>query len=366
MPDLSGASATPDELFGRLARQASARYIGGSRTAREFAAAKLQSDPVYAAALCQRLLPSGGTFLDIGCGQGLMLALLAEARVEKDPDVKVLPIFERLVGIETRAGVARLARRALGGDAEILEADATTSPLPRCSAAVAFDVLQMMPRARQEGLLAAIRASLNPGGVLLVREADPTAGWRFAAVRIANRLKAVLTGSLRQTLCYRLPDDWLASFRRAGFDCERYDDDRGPLGNVLFRLTPTYTLDVARSFPHAGLIPLSTEGAGGVSLFRLDPASRCFDGHFDDAPILPGVAHVALALSAHTDRIGVADVLTGLRDLRFLRPLTPGDEVEVRLTPGPETRSVRFEIRRREETVSSGLLLFAALDVVRG
>jgi hypothetical protein len=50
--------------------------------------------------------------------------------------------------------------------------------------------------------------------------------------------------------------------------------------------------------------------------------------------------------------------LAGARDLRFQRPLGPGDEVEVVLDDGVEPFSVRFEVRCRGEIASRGLLQF--------
>jgi len=225
-----------DPVFTRLADRASERYVRTSLTGWEFANAKLRSDPVYRSALRGGLLPSGGTFLDIGCGQGLMIGLLAEARQEPDArDAPPLPRFDRLVGIETRSRTAQLARVALGPDAEILEADVTTRSLPACAAAVMFDVLQMMPRDRQDGLLSAVRNAMAPGAVLLVREADPSSGWRFAIVRFGNRMKALVNGAWRQPLCYRNPEDWLTTFQQTGFEADLIESG-GPLGNVLFRL----------------------------------------------------------------------------------------------------------------------------------
>ena len=59
---------------------ASDRYVGTSITAWEFARGKLRGDPLYRATLSGRLLPSGGTLIDVGCGQGLTLALLRRGR----------------------------------------------------------------------------------------------------------------------------------------------------------------------------------------------------------------------------------------------------------------------------------------------
>jgi 3-hydroxymyristoyl/3-hydroxydecanoyl-(acyl carrier protein) dehydratase len=115
-------------------------------------------------------------------------------------------------------------------------------------------------------------------------------------------------------------------------------------------------------FPNAGFEPIDESG----KRFRLAENNPCFDGHFDGAPILPGIAHLALALTADAHDAGRTRTLVGLRDVRFVRPLGPGDEVEVVLTPGRLPRSVRFELRCRCATASSGLLIFAAEDECRG
>jgi hypothetical protein len=113
-------------------------------------------------------------------------------------------------------------------------------------------------------------------------------------------------------------------------------------------------------FPHAGFhaIPAPLAALESAVYFKVSGQSRCFDGHFDGAPILPGVAHVALALSACAKQAGRSRTVKGLRDLRLKRPLRPGDEVEVVLTNGPDAASVRFEIRHLGESVTVGTLVF--------
>src|SRR5262249_51540267 len=70
-----------DRPFVELVRRASDRYVGTSITAWEFARGKLRMDPIYRATLSSDVLPSGGALLDVGCGQGLALALLPQARI---------------------------------------------------------------------------------------------------------------------------------------------------------------------------------------------------------------------------------------------------------------------------------------------
>jgi 3-hydroxymyristoyl/3-hydroxydecanoyl-(acyl carrier protein) dehydratase len=119
-------------------------------------------------------------------------------------------------------------------------------------------------------------------------------------------------------------------------------------------------------FPEAGFDAIAAPPAGqpGSFHFRLSEDSRCFDGHFDGEPILPGVVHLALALTACAKRheAGSARVLTGVKDLRFRRKLHPGDEVEIVLIDGREPLSVRFEIRCGGELATAGLLLFMPRD----
>jgi 3-hydroxymyristoyl/3-hydroxydecanoyl-(acyl carrier protein) dehydratase len=92
--------------------------------------------------------------------------------------------------------------------------------------------------------------------------------------------------------------------------------------------------------------------------FRISASSRCFDGHFDGAPILPGVVHVALALSACATQATKKRTLKGVRDVRLKHPLRPGDEVEIILNEAPDGATVKFEIRCLGKSVTVGHLEF--------
>ena len=236
-------ASAQDAPFMELVRKASDRYVSGSITAWEFARGKMRGDPIYRATLFDKLLPSAGTLIDVGCGQGLTLALLAEARHSLDrgewpPASPRPPRFDRLIGIEIRPRVAALAGAALGGDAEVLRADARTVPSNQADAILLFDVLHLMERSQQEALLAALAAALQPGGVMLVREADASAGWRFRAVRFGNYVKALAVGQWKQTFAFRTKAEWLACFASHGLEAEVRSMGGGtPFANLLFRLS---------------------------------------------------------------------------------------------------------------------------------
>jgi uncharacterized protein (DUF2062 family) len=237
-----------DDRFWDLVRRATERYASTSLTAWEFARGKLRFDPIYRSLVCDGLLiggerpPRAGTLVEIGCGQGLILALLSEARadVRSDRWPAAWPpvVFDRLVGIEKRRRVARIASAALAGEAEIIAADARSMAIDDTDVVLFVDVLHMMSRDQQEAVLASACASLSPEGRVIVREANAAGGWRFRLVSTSNRLKAVAFGNWRQRFAFRSVAEWEACFSRLGLRCETRAMGQGtPFANVLFVVT---------------------------------------------------------------------------------------------------------------------------------
>ena len=246
--------------FAEFVRLASDRYIETGIIAWEFARGKLRIDPIYRAAACDGLLRgasdqpvpaagdppgsgSGRTLLDVGCGLGLTLALLAEAaRAQRTgtwpAEWPSPPCFDRMVGIETRRRIAAMASAALAGDAEIIAADIREVMPFRAHVVLLFDVLHMMREDEQDSLLAAMASSLEPDGFMLIREAIAGAGWRFTAVRWGNRFKALAFGSWSQRFHFRTVSEWHACLARHGLHAEVRDMSEGtPFANVLLIVT---------------------------------------------------------------------------------------------------------------------------------
>jgi uncharacterized protein (DUF2062 family) len=256
-----------DTEFSELVRRASDRYVGGSITAWEFARAKLWSDPIYRAVICDGLLagpdgmPATGTLVDVGCGQGLTLALLSQARSDAR-SVWPLgwsppPCFDRLVGIDTRRRVAALASEALRGEADVVVGDARTGVIERADVVLFLDVLHMMSPEEQDALLASAAASLSPRGRLVIREADAAAGLRFSMVSLGNRMKALTFGHWRQRFHFRTVAGWEACFSRLGLHSETRAMGQGtPFANVVFVVTPA-----AAGMPSTRRTGTSTAGA---------------------------------------------------------------------------------------------------------
>ena len=94
----------------------------------------------------------------------------------------------------------------------------------------------------------------------------------------------------------------------------------------------------------------TAEGCWSARL-RVEPSSGAFAGHFDGAPILPGVAH--LVVVAHALRA----LGTSLRDLpwvRFRRAVAPGDVLDVRVSAEAGGR-FRFDVHVAGTLAASGV-----------
>ncbi len=224
----------------RLVEAAAERYLNVGLSTWEFAHGKLEMDQVYLDVLRDGVLPPAGTLYDIGCGQGLMLSLLAAARAQSAAGAwpsawPAPPQALALHGIELRPRVARRTRSLLEDIAVIEERDVTTAALPPCQAVLIFDVLHLLPRDAQDRVLAAVRRALvNEGGVLVVREANAGGGWRFRMVRLGNRLTAIVQGRWRRRFAFRTAAGWEEALREAGFTITRHAPSRaGPFANFV-------------------------------------------------------------------------------------------------------------------------------------
>jgi uncharacterized protein (DUF2062 family) len=238
-----------DPEFTRLTAAAADRYLGTSITAWEFARAKLRGDPVYRAVLSSGWLRPGGTLVDVGCGPGLLLTLVAQAVADARAGLwppagwPPAPVDLGLHGIELRPRAADLARHALGDAGEIQTGDALQATLPpRVDCVAVFDVLHMLDADAQAPLLARLAAAMPAGALLLVREADASAGWRFRMVRLGNRITALTRGRWRAHFAFRTADGWRELFATLGFEATVAPMGEGtPFANVLIvarRLAP--------------------------------------------------------------------------------------------------------------------------------
>jgi uncharacterized protein (DUF2062 family) len=224
---------------GALIENAARPFVRAGMHHWEFVRGKLRWDPVFLALLREGLVPSGGTLLDVGCGRGILLALLVAAEAqhaagEWPEDWPSPPLGLSMVGIELRGRTAGIAARALRGRAVVEVGEALEVPLPACRTALLLDTLHYLAASDQERLLRRVVAALEPGGTLIVRETDARIGLRSWITRLAERVRSVLRGRPWQTLAYRSARDWKGLLEGMGLAVELRPMSQGvPFDNVL-------------------------------------------------------------------------------------------------------------------------------------
>jgi 3-hydroxyacyl-[acyl-carrier-protein] dehydratase len=88
--------------------------------------------------------------------------------------------------------------------------------------------------------------------------------------------------------------------------------------------------------------------------------SGWFDGHFPEAPILPGVAQLAMVVDILNQTLCRTATVTRVSRVRFKSAIRPGDEVTVDIKPkagAPLTYT--FQISCGSEPSSGGFLTIA-------
>jgi 3-hydroxymyristoyl/3-hydroxydecanoyl-(acyl carrier protein) dehydratase len=96
------------------------------------------------------------------------------------------------------------------------------------------------------------------------------------------------------------------------------------------------------------------EAEEGVRRFAVEvpAASPLFAGHFPGHPILPGVAQLAMV-----ER--VLGPLSGVRNVKLRRPVSPGDRLDLRIAGPREDGAARFELSQVGKMVGSGIVLLS-------
>jgi SAM-dependent methyltransferase len=226
--------------------RAADRYRRCGLWAYHFARGKLRQDPLHASLLRDGLIPDGAHVVDLGCGQGLVFALLLAARdaLKGDgwpADWAAPPRWERLTGIDASAARLARARRALGPAATLLRADLNEGParalgsLQRADVILLFDVLHYLKDSAQEALLDACARLLAPGGHLLVRTPDAREHWRFVCTAWPEYLRAWARADFTPSLHFRTAGQWGRLLGACGFRVSAREMSAGtPFLNVLF------------------------------------------------------------------------------------------------------------------------------------
>ncbi|WP_229507649.1 hypothetical protein [Massilia sp. Dwa41.01b] len=103
------------------------------------------------------------------------------------------------------------------------------------------------------------------------------------------------------------------------------------------------------------------EEAGARALLELTvPADLLyFDGHFDVAPVLPGVVQVDWALHYGRHHLGLSGTFGGINALKFQQMVKPGQPVQLELVFDAAKGSLNFRYFSDAGAHASGRILIS-------
>lgn len=226
-----------------LLEQATAPYRPLGKFAWHFARGKLGGDPAFAGLLQRGLIPARARVLDIGCGQGLLAALLGSLTGDS-PAERAWPAGwaqppsgVQVHGIELMPRDVERAQQALGhlGErARFTLGNMCTTEFTPADVVVILDVLHYVDYAAQDDVLRRVREALAPGGALLLRVGDAAAGLPFKISNWVDTVVFFLRGHSSSRLYCRPLGDWQALLQKLGFAVDTVPMHAGtPFANIL-------------------------------------------------------------------------------------------------------------------------------------
>ena len=221
---------------------ASARFRPAGRFAYHFARGKIGGDAAFAALLHQGVLPAQPRWLDLGCGQGSLFALVLAAQEAKEQghwpaDWPPPPVPKQLRGVELMARDVERAAQAFGTDhpsVRIEQGDMNQVDFGQCDVVTIFDALHYFDHAHQRQVLERIHAALAPGGLFITRIGDAAAGLPFQLSQWVDRFVTWGRGHRVPPLYCRSLADWHALLTDVGFEVSSQPMSGAlPFANVL-------------------------------------------------------------------------------------------------------------------------------------
>ena len=214
-------------------------YQRAGKFAWHFARGKLNRDPVFAHILQADYIPHHSRVLDIGCGQGLLTALLcgmddyAQKHPEKRIDIKSISV----TGIEIMPNDVIRAQQALqvfGSRSQIVQGDMRQIDFEISDVVVILDVLHYVNYNEQNDILKRVYACLSSEGVLLLRVGDASASLPFLLSNWVDAVVFSLRGHKSVHVYCRSITEWKDQLEKIGFKVTDIPMHKGtPFANVL-------------------------------------------------------------------------------------------------------------------------------------
>jgi 2-polyprenyl-3-methyl-5-hydroxy-6-metoxy-1,4-benzoquinol methylase len=153
--------------------------------------------------------PTSGAVLDVGCGHGLLLHLLA-----RDPEHGGLALH----GIDHDAAKIATAQRTARPGVAFSTTPLEAVPAAAYDAVSIFDVLYTVRREVWPEILRGCHRALRPGGRLIVKEVIDRPRWKYWAIMAQETLSVSLLGITKgDPPHFESPEGYRRAMAEAGF-----------------------------------------------------------------------------------------------------------------------------------------------------
>ena len=84
----------------------------------------------------------------------------------------------------------------------------------------------------------------------------------------------------------------------------------------------------------------------------------CFNGHFEDFPVVPGVALIEWAIRVAETHLLKDCIFVGMSQVKFQKFIKPNQVIRLKLEIKPESMNLKYQYHDAETIYSSGILKF--------
>lgn len=153
----------------------------------------------------EKLVPTEGRILDLGCGHGVFSLYLAKTSRTR-----------QVVGVDWDARKIKVAQSLQEPNLQFETADVSgDKPLPQAKAIVLVDVAYLLAPPIQQRLLDQCFASLLPGGSLILKETTESPPWKATLLRLQERCAvSILRITKGEGLHMRTRAQWVGMLER--------------------------------------------------------------------------------------------------------------------------------------------------------
>jgi 1-acyl-sn-glycerol-3-phosphate acyltransferase len=196
-------------------------YAGGY--VENYVAWKMRLDPLFGR--IDSLVPADGTVLDLGCGYGMMSAILARKSLKRS-----------VIGVDYDSRKIDIARRTSIGNANanFLLEDLRTWPGVPAGTVLLVDVLHYWPREQQGRIIASVCQCLAPGGAVIFREGCRSDSWKHRLVEWGERFSTWIGHNrIGGGLHFEPRDFYVDAFGHQGLGLQKEMNELGPGSNTV-------------------------------------------------------------------------------------------------------------------------------------